>query len=68
MVKLLKYIGADEPLGVIERKSGFYWLVHPFEKVNGEKTVSNRVVCHPTWSTEVVDLTDEITKSSENLT
>lgn len=54
----LRYTGARESLGIIAKDGGFYWLVHPV--IAGDKKGDNvidytRVVCHPKWSTKIIN-------------
>lgn len=54
--KLIKYIGATEPLGEIEKGDSFYWRVHPIIKTEKTQTIDyRRVVCHPKWNTEIIN-------------
>ena len=54
-MQYLKYIGDDYILGQITGESydGFYWYVKP--RPDKKRPVRQERVCHPKWSTEVVE-------------
>lgn len=57
MNKYLRYRGTDHVLGEVvgETHDRFYWLVR---SIPTKQQPKSKIVCHPKWSTEVLDITE----------